>query len=165
MRHALLLLLALCAVDARATTVFDLVPRDAPNCAFEAPPADAGIAVTPGGFVIVHPRNAALSAKYTGCKSMWVDSNPGDWQRFATLYFENGQLRRVVAQDARQRGAIRGACGFPLGNSLMPGAPRDVADPACAGVRDEPFYGLHLPTWPRACATQPDRPACRADPS
>jgi len=164
-RHALLLTLALCAIDARATTLFDLVPRDAPNCALEIPPADAGIAVTPGGFVIVHPRNAALPTKYTGCKSMWVDSNPGDWQRFATLYFENGQLRRVVAQDARQRGAIRGACAFPLGNSLMPGAPRDVADRSCAGLRDEPFYGLHLPTWPRACATQPDRAVCHADPS
>ena len=114
--------------------------------------------------MIVHPRNAAIGAKFTGCRSIWVDSNPGDFQRFATLYFENGQLRRLVAQDARS-GAIRGACALPLGDSLMPGAPRDSADPACAGVRDEPFYGLHLPTWPRACATQPDRAVCRADPT
>ena len=165
MRKVLLCALAAWAVDAQAATVFDFVPRDAAHCALGAPPADAGLAATPGGFVIVYPRNAALGAKYTGCKSMWVDANPGDWQRLATLYFEDGQLRRVVAHDARAGGAIRGACGFPLGNSLTPGAPSGVADPACAGVRDEPFYGLHLPTWPRACATQPDRAACRTDPS
>jgi len=164
MLNVLLFALAVCAVEARAIEVFDFVPRDAAHCALAAPPADAGIAVTPGGFVIVHPRNAALGAKYTGCKTMWADANPGTWKRFATLYFEEGQLRRVVAQDPRD-GSIRGACGLPLGHSLPPHGASDVEDTACEGVRDEPFYGLRLPTWPRACATQPDRPVCRADPS
>ena len=147
-----------------AASATDFVPRGAANCSTAAPPADAGLAATPGGFVIVHPRNAALAARYTGCKVMWVDSNPGDWQRFATLYFEDGELRRIVAHDARRGGAVRAACEHPRGNSLMPGADPTVAEPACAGVREEPFYGLRLPTWPRRCASDPDHAACRSDP-
>jgi hypothetical protein len=150
---------------ASGASVGDFVPRGAANCAIGAPPMDAGLAGTPGGFVIVRPRNAALPARYTGCKVMWVDANPGDWQRFAALYFENGELRRLVAHDARRGGdEVRAACAYPRGNSLLPGTDATVTNPACAGVREEPFYGLHLPTWPRRCATDPDHAACRSDP-
>lgn len=41
-----------------------------PTCTVDRPPPDAGLYATPGGFLMVHPRNAALSDGYTGCKTL-----------------------------------------------------------------------------------------------
>lgn len=163
------LLVALCASGAlvllRAqSTVDSLVPPGAPNCRVTTPPAAAGISGTPGGFVMVFPRNDALPDQYTGCKMLWIvdtDRTP----RLATLYFERGQLARAVSHDVRDpSGAVEGACALPEGKSLLPNAGRRYGDAACRGFAGETLYALRLPTWPRRCMTKPDAPACVADP-
>ena len=50
---------------------------DAPNCSVDQPPSDSGAFGTPGGFLLVYPRNAGLSDRYTGCKTLWVVDAPG----------------------------------------------------------------------------------------
>lgn len=141
-----------------------LVPSGAPNCRVTTPPAAAGIAGTPGGFVLVFPRNEAITDTYTGCKVLWIadtDRTP----RLATLYFERGQLARAVAHDVRDpSGAVEGACALPEGKSLLPNAGRRYGDAACRGFAGETLYALRLPTWPRSCMTKPDAPVCVADP-
>ncbi len=141
-----------------------LVPPGAPNCRVETPPAAAGIAGTPGGFLIVFPRNDAIPDRYTGCKVLWIadtDRTP----RLATLYFERGQLARAVSHDVRDpSGAVEGACALPEGKSLLPNAGRRYGDEACRGFSGEALYALRLPTWPRTCMTKPDAPVCTADP-
>jgi hypothetical protein len=160
------LLLACAAVPtaANAQSVKDVVAVTEPNCAVDVAPAAAGIAATPGGFVMVYPRNAALPADYTGCKLLWVVD--GDRMlRFATLYFKAGALRVAAAHDIRDRGArVDAACAFPEGKSLLPAAGRKLTDAGCAGFAGNEFQALHLPTWPRACLIAPDGAACRKDP-
>lgn len=151
------------AAASAAPRLADLVPA-APHCQLAAAPPDAGLAVTPGGFVLVHPRNAALPANYSGCKSLWVDAEPGRYARFATLVFERGRLIRAIAHDPRAGGAIVGACAYPGGTSLMPGDDPRAPARACDGADREPFYGLRLATWPRRCAADPDAAICRGDP-
>lgn len=141
-----------------------LLPTRAPNCRVAAPPEAAGITGTPGGFVIVFPRNDALTDQYTGCKVLWIadtDRTP----RLATLYFERGQLVRAVSHDVRDSsGRVEGACALPEGRSLLPHAGRRYGDEACRGFAGETLYALRLVTWPRVCMTKPDTPACTADP-
>jgi hypothetical protein len=143
--------------------VDSLVPPDAPNCRIAGPPEEAGIAATPGGFLIVFPRNDAIAARYTGCKTLWIadtDRQP----RLATLYFEGGQLARAVAYDTRSAGgAPEGACGFPEARSLLPNAGRRFGDNACKGFVGEALYALRVATWPRRCLTKPDEPVCTAE--
>ncbi len=147
-----------------AQTVQDIIPAAAPNCSVVTPPSDAGLVATPGGFVLVYPRNAGLSNTYTGCKSLWIadtDRTP----RFATLYFEAGQLRIAAAHDPRDPAAkLEGACAFPEGKSLLPQSGRQFADSACQGFHEDAFYGLHVPTWPRICMTAPENAVCQRDP-
>lgn len=149
---------------AGAQGVGDLVPARAPHCSLVSPPDDAGLAPTPGGFVMVHPRNSALTDRYTGCKVLWlVDID--QMKRLATLYFENGKLTRAVAHDVRDPGgAIEAACDLTTGRSLLPNAGRRATDAACRDVRAEELYALLVPTWPRRCLTEPDAAPCKADP-
>jgi hypothetical protein len=159
--------LALCvavATPASAQVVADLVPAQATHCALTAPPAKAGIAVTPGGFVMVFPRNDALTDNFTGCKQLWVVD--GDkMMRFATLYFRSGKLAIAIAHDVRDSaGAIAGACALPEGKSLLPKSGRQVSDAACTGFSEDSFYALRLPTWPRSCLTETKAAVCVADP-
>lgn len=149
---------------ATAQSLRDLVPTKAPNCAVTAPPPDAGLAATPGGFAMVIPRNAALPRDYTGCKVLWVLD--GDRPlRLATLYFDGGVLRTALAHDVRSvGGTVDAACAYPAGKSLLPKAGRRMADSGCAGFGAEEFYGLHLPTWPRSCLSTPESDVCRRDP-
>ena len=86
-----------CAVLAQ--TAQDVIPMQATHCAINTPPPAAGLAATPGGFVMVFPRNDALPKDYTGCKLMWI-VNGEQRPRFATLYFDNGKLA-VAAAYAR----------------------------------------------------------------
>lgn len=148
----------------RAQSVSDLVPAKAANCSVDAPPADAGIAATPGGFVMVHPRNDAISDRYTGCKVLWVVDGERT-PRLATLYFEAGTLSRAIAHDVRDpKGAIDAACDVKTGRSLLPSAGRRATDATCRSVPPDEFYALRLATWPRRCVTEPDVAVCKADP-
>ena len=151
---------ALCA----AQSAVPFVPAKAPNCAVATPPDDVGLAALPGGFAMVFPRNPALPKDYTGCKVLWVVD--GDRPlRLATLYFEKGTLRTAVAHDVRHpKQAPFAACAYPEGKSLMPDGGQRLPDSACTDLGKEPFYGLHLPTWPRRCLTQPDAAVCQKDP-
>ncbi len=152
-----------CAVDGQVPAD-SLVPSEAPNCRLVRPPDAAGIVATPGGFVIVHPRNDALPERYTGCKVLWVadvDRTP----RLATLYFERGELRRAVAHDVRDpAGGVEGACAFPEERSLLPSSGRRMGDSACRGFSGEALYALRVPTWPLQCMTTPDAAPCKGDP-
>ena len=122
----------------------------APNCTVDRPPPDGGLYATPGGFLLVHPRNAALSDRYTGCKTLWVVDAPDRVIRLMILYFENGRLRVVRAFD--KEGSIRGTCTLP------------GTAPGCEGVESNPLTALQLPTWPRSCMDRPTDPQCAKDP-
>lgn len=138
-----------------------LIPRDAPNCRVSSPPASAGLAVSPGGVVIVFPRNDGIAEQYTGCKHLWI-ADTERTPRLATLYFEGGQLARAVAHDVRDpSGAVEGACSFPDGRSLLPTSGRRFDDKACRGIVEEALYSLRVPTYPQSCMAKPDAPACR----
>jgi hypothetical protein len=149
---------------AAAQSVSDFVPATAANCTISAPPATAGLFGTPGGFVMVHPRNDALTDSYTGCKALWV-VDVDRMLRLATLYFENGAIARAIAHDVRDpKGAIEAACDLKTGRSLLPNAGRRATDAACTGFQGEELYGLRVPTWPRRCLTEPDAAVCKQAP-
>jgi hypothetical protein len=133
--------------DARAA-----IPTSAPGCALKQPPDSAGAYVTPGGFVLIHPRNAELSDAYTGCKHAWV-VDTDRINRLMTLYFKKGHLRGVVAYDGR------GETSEPRATCVLP---RDAA--SCEGVDDNPLTALRVPTYPRRCMEKPDDPACAGEP-
>lgn len=141
-----------------------VIPADAANCAVTTPPERAGIAATPGGFLMVFPRNEGLTDTYTGCKTLWIVDTERT-PRLATLYFERGRIARAVAYDTRDPlGAIEGACAFPEGRSLLPTTGRRFTDAACQGLTGEGLYALRLPTWPRSCLARPEAPPCTAEP-
>ena len=125
---------------------------DAPNCTVDQPPPDAGAYATPGGFLLVHPRNVFLSDDYTGCKVIWVVDAPDRFNRLMTLYFEAGNLRVALGYDGRGANELRATCKLP-----------DAA-PECRGVESHPLSALKLPTWPRSCMTRPDAPECKKKP-
>ncbi len=154
----------LVAGRAGAQGVTDLVPATAANCALTAPPSDAGIAPTPGGFVMVHPRNDALPATYTGCKILWV-VDVDRMLRLATLYFESGALVRALAHDTRDpQGAVEAACDLRAGRSLRPNAGQRATDATCESFPTHELYGLRMATWPRLCLSTPDAAPCKEDP-
>jgi hypothetical protein len=147
-----------------AQSIREVIPAAEPNCAIETPPAAAGIAATPGGFVMVYPRNDALPKQYTGCKSMWLVDGER-LRRMATLYFKVGELVTAAAHNIRDvSGGLDGACAYPEGKSLLPNAGRQIKDAGCGGFAGEPFYRLHLPTWPRNCLTDQKAAICQQDP-
>lgn len=163
MSGALLALVSLSKFAHAQSLPDSLIPSGSTNCRVTTPPASAGLAVTPGGFVLVFPRNDAIAERYTGCKMLWIvdtDRTP----RLATLYFEKGELARAVAHDVRDpSGAATGACAFPAGRSLLPNAGARFSDSACQGITGESMYALRLATWPRSCMTTPDASVCKED--
>ncbi len=160
----LLALVACIPTVLSAQTLSELLPAQATHCAIVDPPEQAGIAATPGGFVMVFPRNAALTDTFTGCKLLWIVDG-ATMRRFVTLYFRNGALAIAAAHDIRGDPAkLTGACAFPGGKSLLPKDGQPPRDAACAGFAGEAFYALRLPTWPRRCVTDPDAAICKADP-
>ena len=105
---ALAMIALACADGARATQPG--LP-DLPSCAHASVPENAGVVATPGGFMLVHPRNADLPDDYTGCKTLWVmDLDPEPWH-WATLWFRDGRLQRVVS-TSRDASAPH-ACDMP----------------------------------------------------
>lgn len=160
----LLLILTTLSGRTHAGDLEDLLPAGARHCTVQAPPDTSGLAVTPGGFVMVFPRNAEIPASYTGCKALWIADGERT-PRLATLYFKNGKLAIGVAHDLRDpRAGIDGACAFPAGKSLRPNQGRKLKDSGCHGMTDEPMYGLHVPTWPRICMKDADNAVCRREP-
>ena len=138
---------SICAIPAALAQI-----PDAPNCAVDQPPPDAGAYVTPGGFLLVYPRNASLSDDYTGCKVAWVVDSPDRFHRLMILYFERGKLRVAQGYEGRGTNQLRATCKLP-----------DAA-PECKGVESHPLSALKLPTLPRSCMTRPDAPQCRKEP-
>jgi hypothetical protein len=146
-----------------AQSVRDFVPATSANCAVTSPPEAAGIAATPGGFVMVHPRNDAIGERYTGCKLLWV-VDTDRIRRLATLYFESGVLSRAVAHDVRSANeGIEAVCDLKAGRSLLPLGGRKATDAACQGVRAEELYGLRVATWPRTCLRESDLAVCKGE--
>ena len=123
----------------------------APNCAVGQPPPDAGAFATPGGFLLVHPRNAQLSDSYTGCKVLWVVDAPDRFHLLMVLYFERGKLRGAQGYDGRGENKLRATCTLP------------GTAPGCDGIESHPLSVLKLPTWPRPCMTHPDAPQCKKE--
>jgi hypothetical protein len=157
-------LLALWPLPVYAQSVQEIIAAAEPNCALESPPVAAGIAATPGGFVMVYPRNEALPKHYTGCKTLWLVDGER-FPRMATLYFKGGVLLTAAAHNVRDAsGRLDAACAFPEGKSLLPNAGRQIKDAGCSGFSGEPFYRLHLPTWPRRCMADPNAAVCQQDP-
>ncbi|MBP6900694.1 MAG: hypothetical protein KBC73_11425 [Burkholderiaceae bacterium] len=127
---------------------------DAASCRQLQPPADAGVAATPGGFVLVHPRNADLPAQYSGCRTLWVMQSEDRLPLLMRVHFQQGRAVAVEAFDGRGDApqAPPRRCSIPSGER------------ACAGVEQHPFVARQLPTWPRICAVEPQRPVCQGDP-
>jgi len=160
--------LALCSVAAapvaHAQKISEVIPAQGLFCTLAPPPAQAGIAVTPGGFVLVFPRNDAITDRYTGCKQMWVVDGT-TMRRFATLYFKNGTLAVAAAHDVRDSaGTMTAACAFPEAKSLLPSKGQQATNAGCKGFSGDAFYALRLPTWPRSCMTDTRAAVCLADP-
>jgi len=122
------------------------------SCSLEQPPADAGAYVTPGGFLLIHPRNAALADDYSGCKQVWIMRSPGDTPLLMRLRFERGARVMTEVFDGRGSMAPRGRCAV------------NDTQAACADLADNPLAQLHVPTWPRACAEDAGRPECAQAP-
>lgn len=153
------------AASVAAKDLRDFVPADGPNCAVNAPPANAGAAVTPGGVMVVFPRNSGITADYTGCKHLWVMQSDTAVGRFVTTYFKQGKLVVAVAHDNRSpKGEVVGVCTFPGGKSVFPKT-GPAADRACAGVPAEYYGALRMPTFPRECVANPKAKGCTDKPS
>ncbi|MCL1635618.1 hypothetical protein M2650_13400 [Luteimonas sp. SX5] len=125
-----------------------------PSCTVITAPADAVAVVTPGGFMLVHPRNDRIADDYSGCKTLWIYDDPDVPRRWATLRFAHGELVRAViwrrdAQEVADRVCDR---------------PASAQAPECSGVEGNELTALRLPSWPRVCATDPDRKECAQDP-
>lgn len=127
------------------------MPADGRHCALTQPPADAGAYATPGGFLLVWPRNAGFGRDYSGCRTLWVMQSADDTPLLMRLYFRGGRLEAAQGFDGRGGQSAR-TCVRPF----------DA--PGCGGIADNPLTAPDLPTWPRICTEQPDHAVCRRDP-
>ena len=128
------------------------IPPAAPACSVDAPPPDAGAYVTPGGFLLVYPRNAALTSDYTGCKTLWVMKGPESLPRLMRLYFRVGRLAAAEVFDGRGGRMPTTTCFAPF----------DA--PGCQGIAASPLAALRLVSWPRLCVDNADAPVCSEEP-
>lgn len=148
-----------------AQGIADFVPKGAKHCALTQPPPDAGLIATPGGFLMVYPRNAALQSEYTGCKLLWIVETEERYLKLATLYFKAGKLALAASHDFRNAPEqLEAACAFPQAKSLLPNSGRQVTDEECAQFEAEGLYALRTPSWPRQCALEPENQICQEDP-
>ena len=84
--------LVLAGLLAFAATAFAATPPfKGDNCAFEAPPPEAGDDLDHGAVLKVHPRAKDIGASYTGCQFAWAESR-GHWPVVGVAYFERGQV-------------------------------------------------------------------------
>lgn len=163
-RTALCIALMSIAGSIWAKDLAEVVSLKERHCALRDAPADAGVAATPGGFVLIFPRNQALASNYTGCKVLWLVD--GDQiRRLATLYFKDGTLRTAAAHDSKRDDfRITNACRFPEGRAVIATPDQKSPDAGCNGILAEPMYSLRTPTWPRTCLSRPDDAVCSQDP-
>lgn len=141
------------ALWAAAAAAQASIPADGHACRLSEPPIDSGAYATPGGFLLVYPRNAGITPDYTGCKTIWVARGPRETPLVMRLYFSRGRLGVAEAHDVGTTGAPLAVCA----------ATSKV--PKCAGLHDNPLAALKLPTWPRACMEQPELAVCRGEPN
>ena len=66
-------------------------PFQGANCAFEAPPPEAGDDLSHGAVLKVHPRAKDIGAAYHGCQFAWAEVR-GSWSTVGVAYFERGQV-------------------------------------------------------------------------
>ncbi len=123
------------------------------SCQLMDAPADAGAVATPGGFMLVHPRNDRIIDGYSGCKTLWIYDDPDVPRRWATLLFERGRLMRAIiwrrdAPDRADRVCDRSRPDFE----------------PCSGVEGNELVALRLASWPRVCMSDPGRNECQGDP-
>lgn len=147
-------MLMFCCSTAGAAEPRSWFPETEPSCAAATPPADAGAVATPGGFMLVHPRNDRIADDYSGCKTLWIYDDPEVPRRWATLRFVRGQLARAVIWRRDAEGIADRVCDRPA----------SAQAPECSGAEGNELTALHLPSWPRVCMTQPDRKECAQDP-
>lgn len=127
-------------------------PAD-PSCQRTEPPADAGAVATPGGFMLVHPRNNRIHDDYSGCKTLWIYDDPDVPRRWATLLFERGLLIRAIVWDRDAPDRADRVCDR-----------RSSGSEACGGVEGNELVALRLASWPRVCMSDPARKECQGDP-
>lgn len=127
-------------------------PAGARDCALITPPAESGVFVTPGGILLIYPRNASVPEDFTGCRTIWVVRGTGDWPLLTRLYFQAGRLSRVQRFDGRGGTQAQISCSLP------------TEEKGCGGLEDNPLTALRVPTWPRICLNQPGLPVCGRDP-
>lgn len=147
-------LIPCCSAASAAQPQQSWFPESEASCAATTAPADAGAVVTPGGFMLVHPRNDRIADDYTGCKTLWIYDDPDVPRRWATLRFVRGQLTRAVIWRREVEDIADRVCDRPA----------SAQAPGCGGIDDNEFVSLRLPSWPRVCMTAPDREECRQDP-
>jgi hypothetical protein len=124
-----------------------------PNCTIDQPPADAGAYVTPGGFLLVYPRNASLPDDYTGCKMAWVVDAPDRFHRLMILYFERGKLRVAQGYDGRSENQLRATCKLP---DAAPEWRRRRIPSALGAQAADLAAELHDAAGAPRCAKEPD---------
>jgi hypothetical protein len=69
-------------------------PQPAPNCALAAPPPDAGIDMYMGMLLKIYPRNPDIGPAYSGCQTLWSQSDDG-WERITVTHYATGHVVRV----------------------------------------------------------------------
>jgi hypothetical protein len=120
-------------------------------CDLVQPPADAGAYATPGGFLLVHPRNAEVGPDYSGCRLIWIMQDATFTPLFIRAQYRRGALFRVQRYDGRG-GDTATTCALPS------------RDPTCAGLTHHELLVLDLPTWPRVCSVDPSQQVCDSAP-
>lgn len=123
------------------------------SCRLMDAPADAGAVATPGGFMLVHPRNDRIGDDYSGCKTLWIYDDPDVPRRWATLLFERGRLIRAVVWHREAPDRADRVCDRS-GPDSKP----------CSGVEGNELVALRLASWPRVCMSDPGRKECEGDP-
>lgn len=96
----------------------DAIPKSAQNCAAMTPPDESGEEAVMA-LIRVFPRKGAVVAKYTGCQTIWMQSNIAyqtagvhiPWVKINVLYFENGRLQAMVFSDDLD-GPNKGVCRY-----------------------------------------------------
>lgn len=128
----------------------DAIPKSAPNCELSAPPdasgEDAGIAVFK-----VFPRRRAVANNYTGCQTIWMQSNMAyqvagvhiAWVKINLLYFENGRLRAMAFGEDLENSKV-GICHY------TDGKPASGEERSCK----MPFDGGLMPTFAPGCMSK-----------
>ena len=109
----------------------DLIPKSAPHCGVELPPATSGENSTHAILIKVFPRKASVGNDYTGCQTMWIQRGI-DWEKFSVMHFVQGKLQVWwSAEDTKDSPGLY--CRFSNGK-LLAGEPSGCYEPAYTGL-------------------------------